>query len=140
MALIPRVAPVNTVAHIAGALAPAGLRNVAAVDRVPVEETGGSTATSLDSSILTQAYGRRATDRPQDRRDRHEARPIVIPPRTAGALIQATPTAESPSAAPATFGTRGFNGELARAIDTYETATEVINGTNARGAAVSFLL
>jgi len=140
MAVVPRIAPVNTAAYVAGALAPAGLRNVAAVDGAPVEETAVSTATRFDSAILTQAYGRRATARPQDRRDRHEARPIVIPPRTAGALIQATQTLEAPTAAPATFGSRGFASELARAIDTYETATEAINRTATRGAAVSVLL
>lgn len=140
MAVLPRVAPVNTAAYIAGALAPAGLRNVAAVDPTPVEATGASTAAGFDSAVLTQPFNRRATDRPEERRERTDSRPIVIPPQAAGVLIQATQTAETPAAAPATFGTRGFAGELARAIGTYETATDAINGTVTRGATVSFVL
>ena len=141
MAVIPRVAPIGAPAPVIRAQLPAaGLRNIASVEGVPVEPSGAAAYTAFESAtLLTQAYGRRASDRPQQRpiAERDE-RPFVPPNPVLGALIQAVQTADVGGGSGA--AARNAAGLAPRVVGTYESALAAVSGATPRGQAVSLSL
>ena len=114
----------------------AGLRSVATVSSTPVEQASPKSGASLDDSVfLSQAYGRRASDRGERPVDRRASGFVSAYP-SFGTLIELMESSEDVPRAPS-FGVPGFAGNLARAINTYESNTALVSGASARGTSVS---
>ena len=143
MAQIGKTVPTSSTTTVVGGRLAAGARNVATVDRAPIEALNPKMGTLLDDGAsLFHAYQR---DDPPPQRD--------APPDARGpGLVRSTSQAFAAfldfdgHGEPGNESTRKgriptFTGVLSRAITTYETNARVIGGTMVpRGATLSLSL
>lgn len=143
MAQIGKTVPTSSTTTVVGGRLAAGARNVATVDRAPIEALNPKMGTLLDDGAsLFHAYQR--DDPPPERDGRSDVAGPGLVRSTSQAFAaflefegggEATGDAMRKGAIPI------FTGVLSRAITTYETNARVISGTMVpRGATLSLSL
>lgn len=143
MAQIGKTVPTSSTTTVVGGRLAAGARNVATVDRTPVEALSAKLGTLLDDgTFLFHAYQR--DDPPPEQDDRAKVRGPGLVRSTSQAFASFLEFAGSGEMEGETIRRGGaplFTGVLSRAITTYETNARVISGTTMpRGAALSLNL
>lgn len=143
MAQIGKTVPTSSTTTVVGGRLAAGARNVATVDRAPIEALNPKMGTLLDDGAsLFHAYQR--DDPPPERDGRSDVRAPGLVRSTSqafAAFLQFDGGGETGGESTRKGGTPAFTGVLSRAITTYETNARVISGTVvARGAALSLNL
>jgi hypothetical protein len=143
MAQIGKTVPTSSTTTVVGGRLAAGARNVATVDRAPIEALNPKMGTLLDDGAsLFHAYQR--DEPPPERDERSDAHgPGLV--RSTSQAFAAFFEFENSSEASGEGIRKGtvpvFTGVLSRAITTYETNARVISGTMVpRGATLSLNL
>lgn len=131
MAQIGRTVPTSSTTTLVGGRLAAGARNVATVERAPVEALNPKLGTLLDDgAFLFHAYQR--NDPPPERDDRPDGRGLGLVRSSSqafAAFLEFDGGGEPGGESSRHGGTAPFSGTLSRAISTYEANARVISGT-----------
>jgi hypothetical protein len=143
MAQIGKTVPTSSTTTLVGGRLAAGARNVATVDRTPIEALNQKMGTLLDDGAsLFQAYQR--DDRSPNREGQADGRGMGLVRSTSqafAAFLEFDGSGEISGDEARKSGVSTFAGMLGRAITTYETNARVISGTMVpRGTTLSINL
>lgn len=131
MAQIGKTVPTSSTTTVVGGRSAAGARNVATVDRSPIEALNPKMGTLLDDGAsLFHAYQR--DDPPPEREGRSDVHSPGLVRSTSqafAAFLEFEGAGDSGGDATRKSGNPIFTGVLSRAITTYETNARVISGT-----------
>jgi hypothetical protein len=144
MAQIAKTAPTTPAANAAGPRVAAGVRNVATVDRAPVEEISPKTGASFDdAAFLFQEFARGGV--PGRRQGQGPAIPtpgmIRATSQAFAAFLEFEGSAQSSAGLTEAAGKAASPTVVSRAINVYETNARVIGGGMVRlGSSLSMTL
>lgn len=135
-----QVAKTEQAVSVPGSRPVAGMRNIAAVERMAVEEVTSRTGITFnDAAYMYRDFGREI---PRQRENSLPYNPgrFNTPSQTFVILFQLNDVSGNAGGGPGDQ-IKGFAGLVAKAISTYEANARVLSGTeNARGSSLSMIL